>query len=598
MPSRIEDYALIGDCHTGALVAKDGSIDWLCLPRFDSAACFAALLGTPEHGRWLVAPQGEFRVKRRYRDGTLILETEFEGAAGAATLVDFMPPRASHVALIRMVIGRRGHLPMRSELILRPDYGSLIPWVRRLDGGITAIAGPDAFRLCADVELAGEDFKTVSEFDVAAGETVTFSMSWFPSHESPPECQSADSALAAAEAWWREWSGRCQYQGQWFEPVLRSLITLKGLTYAPTGGIAAALTTSLPERLGGTRNWDYRCCWPRDATFTLFALLEAGYVDEARAFRDWLLRAIAGAPSQLQSVYGLSGEHRLLEFELPWLPGYENSAPVRAGNLAYTQLQLDVYGEIMATAFLAYKRGLTPDENAWHVQRVMLEHLESIWREPDEGIWEIRAEPRQYTHSRALVWVAADRAVQMIGQFYTDGPLERWRRWRDEIHAEVCAKGFNSKLNAFVQYYGATELDASLLVLPLVKFLPADDPRIIGTVDAIRRHLLQDGLVMRYRSDPAVDGLPQGEGVFLLCSFWLVNCLWLMGQRDEALELFERLLSLRNDVGLLAEEYDPRTQRFLGNFPQAFSHVALINSAVALSQGQVQAPKQEGAWGR
>lgn len=599
MPSRIEDYALIGDCHTGALVSKQGSIDWLCLPRFDSAACFAALLGNPEHGRWQICPSEEVKgIKRRYRDGTLVLETEFETGTGSATLIDFMPPRTSHMDLIRIVAGRRGRVPMRSELVLRPDYGSLVPWVRRLDSGITAIAGPDGFRVCGDVDLSGEDFKTVSEFEVSAGQSISFTMSWFPSHVPTPPCRDVRSALTKTESWWGDWSSRCEYRGQWREPVLRSLITLKALTYAPTGGIAAALTTSLPEQLGGPRNWDYRCCWPRDATFALYALLESGYVDEARAWRDWLVRAVAGSPSQLQSVYGIAGEHRLLEFEMPWLPGYENSAPVRAGNLAYTQLQLDVYGEIMAAMYLARKRGLPPDENAWRVQSVMLEHLESVWRGPDDGIWEIRKEPRHYTHSRVLAWVAADRAVQTIEQFGERGPLERWRKLRDEIHAEVCAKGFNPKLNSFVQSYGGTELDASLLVLPLVNFLPADDRRIVGTVEAVRRYLVRDGLVMRYRSHPDVDGLPPGEGVFLLCTFWLVNCLKAMGQYDEAVELFERLLGLRNDVGLLSEEYDPAARRFLGNFPQAFSHVALVNSAVALSREATEGGKTNGAWTR
>lgn len=597
MPARIEDYALIGDCHTGALVSKQGSIDWLCLPRFDSAACFAALVGQPDHGCWQIVPQGELRVtRRRYRPGTLVLETEFETDGGAATLIDFMPPRTSHMDLIRIVAGRRGRVPLRSELILRPDYGSLVPWVRRLDGGLTAIAGPDGFRVCSDVPLQGEDFKTVSEFEVAEGDSVSFTMTWFPSHSPTPACRDVQGALAKTESWWSEWSGRCEYQGRWREPVLRSLITLKALIYAPTGGIAAALTTSLPEQLGGPRNWDYRCCWPRDATFALYALLEAGYVDEARAWRDWLVRAVAGNPSQLQSVYGIAGEHRLLESELHWLPGYENSAPVRAGNLAFTQLQLDVYGEIMAAMYLARKRGMPPDENAWRVQRVMMEHLEEIWQDPDDGIWEIRKEPRQYTHSRVLAWVAADRAVKTIEKFGEQGPVERWRKLRGDIHAEVCAKGFNPKLNSFVQYYGGAELDASLLALPLVNFLPADDRRIVGTIEAIRRHLVRDGFVMRYRSSPDVDGLPPGEGVFLLCTFWLVNCLHALGRVDEATALFERLLSLRNDVGLLSEEYDPAARRFLGNFPQAFSHVALVNSAVALSKEVAGQGGKNGAW--
>ena len=580
----IEDYALIGDCQTGALVSREASIDWLCLPRFDSPACFAALLGTPDHGRWQIRPQGEATARRRYREGTLILETDFDTPAGTATVVDFMPPRTSTVDLVRTVIGRQGQVPLRMELVLRPDYGSLVPWVQGLDGGISALAGPDGFHVRSDVEMRGENFRTVAEFTVAAGDLVSFVMSWFPSHCKPPSGADPLKSLLATELWWRRWSGRCRYTGTWNEAVVRSLITLKALTYAPTGGIVAALTTSLPEQPGGVRNWDYRYCWPRDATFTLFALIEAGYLDEARAWRDWLLRAVAGKPSQLQSLYGIGGEHRLPEFEVPWLPGYENSTPVRVGNAAYSQRQVDVYGEVLASMYLARRKGLPQDDPSWRLESALVEQLETIWTEPDEGIWEVRGAPHHFTHSKVLAWVAFDRAVRIIEEFGAEGPLERWKKTRDAIHEEVCRKGFNPTLNSFVQHYGSEELDASLLMIPLVGFLPPDDPRVAGTLAAIEQHLMQDGLVLRYKSEAGVDGLPPGEGVFLLCSFWLVDNLILAGRLDQARELFERLLSMRNDVGLLAEEYDPRAKRLLGNFPQAFSHVALVNSARNLSR--------------
>ncbi|MGE5191236.1 MAG: glycoside hydrolase family 15 protein, partial [Deltaproteobacteria bacterium] len=505
MSARIEDYALIGDCHTGALVSRDGSIDWLCLPRFDSGACFAALLGTRAHGRLLIQPRAENpKIRRRYRDDTLILETDFETPAGAVTLVDFMPPRAVQPDLVRTVIGRSGQVPMRLELILRPDYGSIVPWVRRLDGGISGLAGPDGFHFHSDVELRGEDFTTVADFTVAAGQSVSFNLTWFPSHRNPPRPIDPMKSLEMTEAFWKEWSGRCRYRGRWPDAMIRSLIALKALTYAPTGGILAALTTSLPERLGGNRNWDYRCCWPRDATFTLHALLEAGYLDEARAWRDWLLRAVAGAPDQIQSVYGIAGEHRLTELELPWLPGYENSAPVRVGNDAYSQLQLDVYGEIMATLHLARSKHMPRDENAWRMQRVLMEHLETIWRESDEGIWEIRGAPRQLTHSKVMAWVAADRAVKTVEQFGRDGPVERWRKLRDTIHEEVCTKGFDPRINSFVQHYGSQEVDASLLMLAKVGFLPPDDPRIVGTINAIRQRLMRHGFLLRYETESGV----------------------------------------------------------------------------------------------
>jgi GH15 family glucan-1,4-alpha-glucosidase len=585
MSTLIEDYALIGDCQTGALVSREGSIDWLCLPRFDSPACFAALLGTPEHGRWLIRPQGEVQAsKRRYRDETLILETDIVTADGTVTLIDFMPPRSVEPDVVRTVVGRTGEVPMHLELIIRPDYGSLIPWVRRVDGGISAVAGPDGFQIHTSVPLHGENFKTVADFTVSAGQSVSFVMNWFPSHRSPPPPIDPIKYLVATDIWWRRWSRRCTYRGPWRAATLRSLITLKALTYAPTGGIVAALTTSLPEDLGGVRNWDYRYCWPRDATFTLYALLEAGYIDEARAWRDWLLRAVAGNPEQIQAIYGVAGEHRLVECELPWLPGYENSAPVRIGNGAYNQLQLDVYGEVMDAMDLARRKGVPPDDNAWRVQKVLMEHLEHIWTEPDEGIWEIRGPRRHFTYSKVMAWVAFDRAVKTVEQFGADGPIDRWRKVRDRIHDEVCRHAYDAGMNSFVQSYGSRELDASLLMLALVGFLPASDPRIRGTVEAIERELMRDGFVLRYDTRSGIDGLPGGEGAFLLCSFWLVDNLALLGRLPEAQALFERLIGLCNDVGLLAEEYDHNRKRLLGNFPQAFSHIALVNSARILSR--------------
>lgn len=583
MSIRIEDYALIGDCSSGALVSRDGSIDWLCLPRFDSGACFASLLGTCDHGRWQICPSGQYQVDRRYREDTLILETEFTTPEGSLVVIDFMPPRTAHPDLVRMVVGKTGRVKMHFEFVIRPDYGSLIPWVRRVDGGIRAIAGPDGFQLTSDVELHGENFKTVAEFDVEAGETKSFVMTWFPSHSTPPRPIDPMQALTETEKWWQRWARKCDYTGRWRDAVMRSLITLKGLTYGPTGGIVAALTTSLPECLGGSRNWDYRYCWPRDATFTLFALLQSGYVLEATAWRNWLLRTVAGRPEQMQSIYGVAGEHRLPEQELPWLPGYENSAPVRIGNGAFAQLQIDVYGEIMATFYLAYKKRLPTDDDSWPVQRVLMEHLEKIWSEPDEGIWEIRGPRHHFTHSKVLAWVAADRAVKTIELLQLDEPIERWANLRDAIHADVCQQGFDRELNSFVQSYGSKHLDASLLLLPLVGFLPPSDPRIVGTLDAVQRVLMADGLVRRYDTESGIDGLDPGEGRFLLCSFWLVDNLTQQGRLSEAQQLFEQLLSLQNDVGLLSEEYDPASKRLVGNFPQALSHVALINSAQNLS---------------
>ena len=585
MPSPIEDYALIGDCHTAALVARNGSIDWLCFPRFDGGACFAALLGNEEHGHWMIAPAGDVRrVHRRYRDGTLVLETDYETADGEVTLIDCMPPRSRAPDLVRVVVGRRGQVRMRMQLIIRFDYGSIIPWVSRTDKGIRAVAGPDTLILRALVDLRNENFRTEAEFTVSEGERVPFVIMWHPSHEPEPEMIDADETIASTDEWWREWSGRCTYDGPWRAAVIRSLITLKALTYAPTGGIVAAPTTSLPEHLGGVRNWDYRYCWVRDATFTLYALLLGGYVEEACAWREWLLRAVAGEPSQLNIMYGLAGERRLTELELSWLPGYRHSAPVRIGNAASEQFQLDVYGELMDAMHLARRGGLEPDENAWWVERALTEFLESAWREPDNGIWEMRGPKRHFTHSKVMAWVAVDRMVKAVERFGLEGPVERWRSLRAKIHEEVCRKGFDRERNTFVQYYGGRELDASLLMIPLVGFLPPSDARVKGTLGAIERDLMADGFVLRYRTKPDVDALPPGEAAFLACSFWLADNLALSGRKEDAQRLFERLLSLCNDVGLLSEGYDPGNKRLLGNFPQALSHLALVNTACNLSR--------------
>jgi GH15 family glucan-1,4-alpha-glucosidase len=585
MPSRIEDYALIGDCETAALVARDGSIDWLCFPRFDSPACMAALLGAPEHGRWLIAPAGDVRaVRRRYREGTLILETEYETDGGIVTLIDCMPPRTKNPDIIRMVVGKRGRVRMRVELIVRMDYGSLVPWVRRIDGDLLAVGGPDALLLRTPVELRGENFRHLGEFTVAEGELVPFILTWFPSHLPQPDQANPKEEIEATARWWQEWSGRCRYEGKWRDAVLRSLITLKALTYAPTGGLVAAPTTSLPERLGGVRNWDYRYCWLRDSTFALYALMIGGYVEEARAWREWLLRAVAGKPSQVSTVYGVMGERRLPELELDWLPGYEGAAPVRIGNAACNQFQLDVFGEVMDSLHFARRVGLEPDENTWHLQTALTEFVESAWRSPDEGIWEVRGPRRHFTHSKVMAWVALDRAVKAVERFGLAGPAGRWREARDRIHAEVCVRGFAPAINSFVQYYGSKEVDGSLLLIPLVGFLPATDPRMIGTVKAIQERLTVDGLVSRYADAPYVDGLPPGEGAFIACTFWLADNFALQGRFSEARDLFERLLALRNDVGLLSEQYDRETRRFVGDFPQAFSHVGLINTAANLSR--------------
>ena len=585
MAQPLEDYGLVGDTHTAALVGRDGSVDWLCLPRFDSGACFAALLGDERHGRWLLTPKdGTRRITRRYRPGTLVLETDFETDSGTARIVDFMPPRQTHPRLVRIVQGLEGHVSMQMQMVVRFDYGSIVPWVRRRGDLLSAVAGPDALALHTPVETRGHDLTTVAEFAVGAGESTSFVLTWHPSHTHAPRPLDPHAALHDTESWWRDWSSRAAYEGKWHEQVERSLIVLKALTYAPTGGIVAAPTTSLPEQLGGIRNWDYRFCWLRDATFTLYALLTAGYTQEARAWRDWLLRAVAGSPREMQIMYGAAGERRLTELELDWLPGYEGSAPVRIGNDAARQFQLDVYGEVMDAIHVSRRVGIPPDRPAWHLQRVLLDFLESNWRKPDEGIWEVRGPRRQFTHSKVMAWVALDRAVKAVERFGLDGPIDRWRALCQEIHAEVCRSGFDSDRNTFTQYYGSRELDASLLMIPLVGFLPPSDSRVRGTVEAIERELVHEGLVFRYSTDSTVDGLPAGESAFLACSFWLADNLALQGRESEARNLFERLVSLSNDLGLLAEEYDPAAGRLVGNYPQAFSHVGLINTARNLAR--------------
>jgi GH15 family glucan-1,4-alpha-glucosidase len=603
MPSsqRIEDYALIGDCASAALVGRNGSIDWLCLPRFDSAACFAALLGGPEQGHWTIAPVAPIvRVNRRYLDGSLILTTTFETAEGAVEVVDFMRPRRALSHLLRLVRGLRGSVTMAAEFILRFDYGAVVPWVERLpEGGLVAIGGPERVVLRTPAPLRGEDFKTVGEFIVNSGETIPFVLSYGPSHQPLPPPLNPTRALHDTEVFWRRWSDRCASAGPWSDAIKRSLVVLKGLTYAPTGGIVAAPTTSLPEQLGGVRNWDYRYCWLRDATFTLLALMHAGYYDEARKWRDWLFRAIAGSPDQLQVLYGLGGERRLNEWEVPWLPGYQGSAPVRVGNDAVTQVQLDIYGEILDALYHAHRHGLPPHRHGDAIGRVVLRHLAEIWNQPDEGIWEVRGPPQHFTHSKVMAWVAFDRAVKIAEQSGgTGGALDRWRQTRDRIHEDVCSKAFDADLGSFVQAYGSKSLDASLLLLPLVGFLPPTDPRVIGTVTAVERRLVADGWVCRYNTGEGVDGLPPGEGAFLACSFWLADNLILQGRIGEARALFERLLALRNDVGLLAEEYDPRLGCQLGNFPQAFSHVALVNTAFNLTRSQGPAEQRAAHRGR
>ncbi|HLW12834.1 MAG TPA: glycoside hydrolase family 15 protein [Casimicrobiaceae bacterium] len=585
MPLRIEDYALIGNTRTAALVGKDGSIDWMCVPRFDSNACFAALLGKQEHGHWQLGPaRGVAAVRRAYRPDTLILETEFETEEGAVRVIDCMPVWEERTEIVRIVECVRGSMPMRMELIMRFCYGTVTPWVRRVDDALLATAGPDSLELRTPVELVGRDFTTVAEFTVSQGQRVPFVMTWFPSHETHPLPIDAEAALAATERYWRAWSGHCAYEGRWSDAVHSSLVILKALTFAPTGGMVAAATTSLPEEIGGVRNWDYRYCWVRDATFTLYAFLLAGYHDEARAWRGWLLRAAAGHPAELQILYGIAGERQLTELTLPWLPGYENSAPVRVGNAAAVQSQLDIYGELMDALHLARDAGLAADAEAWNFQRTLVNFCASNWQRPDSGIWEMRGEPQQFTHSKVMAWVAMDRAVRAIEDYGLEGPLDKWREVRAAIHDEVCEKGIDKARGVFVQRYGSTELDASLLLIPLVGFLPPDDPRVRATIAAIEHDLVVDGLVLRYRTSHSTDGLPPGEGFFLPCSFWLADNLALCGRNAEADALFERLLALRNDVGMLSEEYDLHDHRALGNTPQALTHVALINTARNLSK--------------
>jgi GH15 family glucan-1,4-alpha-glucosidase len=603
MPLKIEDYAVIGNCETAALVGRDGSVDWLCLPRFDSAACFAALLGDESHGRWLMAPLDPVtHVSRRYIDASLILETTFETEGGAVRVTDFMARSDGICDFFRRVTGLRGQVVMQSELCVRLDYGSIVPWVTRLEDGRTKyVAGPDRLILQGTVPFENRDMRSRAEFPVNEGDVFDFVLGWSKSFRNVPAAVDLGVTLERVAANAAQWAGRFEGAGEWSNIVLRSLVTLKALAHFETGGVVAAVTTSLPEQLGGSRNWDYRYCWLRDATLTLYALMESNFIEEANAWQQWLLRAVAGSPGQLQIMYGVAGERRLDEWEIPWLPGYENSAPVRIGNAASGQIQLDVYGEVMDALYLARQKGMPADPDVWGVQCEMLKHLEAIWDQPDDGIWEVRGGRQQFTHSKIMAWVAFDRAVRSIEEFELEGPLEHWRALRDNIHAQICDLGFNQERNSFVQHYGSTEVDASLLMLALVGFLPADDPRVHGTIAAIEKDLLVDGFVLRYRTQTEVDGLPAGEGAFLACSFWLADNYVLLGRHDEARALFKRLISLCNDIGLLAEEYDPRARRQVGNFPQAFSHIALINTAYNLHRVSGPAAKraqEEGADGR
>ncbi|WP_247040917.1 glycoside hydrolase family 15 protein [Arthrobacter rhizosphaerae] len=583
--ARIEDYAMVGDLHTAALISMEGSVDWLCLPRFDSPACFNALLDTPAAGRWLLAPvNGGKCTRRRYQPGTLILESEWDTPDGQVRIIDFMPPRDEVADIVRIVVGVSGQVRIRGELALRFDYGHIVPWVRRDHYGVHAIAGPDAAYLVTQAPLRGEKFQTVSDFTVHEGERIPFVLTWAPSHVRRPRSVDAEQVLQATEEFWLEWTEKCPVNGPYAEAVQRSLITLKALTYAPTGGIVAAVTTSLPEQLGGPRNWDYRYCWLRDATLTLQALLAAGYTEEAAAWRDWLLRAVAGDPADLQIMYGIHGERRLPEMQLPWLAGYENSKPVRIGNAAADQLQLDVWGEVLDCLSLTRNSLLRHTDEAWDVQIALMEYLEGAWDQPDNGLWEMRGPRRHFTHSKVMAWVAADRMVKGVRESGLPGPADRWEVLRDTIHHEVMTKGFDVERNTFTQSYGRPELDASLLLIPRVGFLPPDHPRVIGTIDAIQRELSRDGFLLRYQPEHSDDGLPGDEGVFLACSFWMVEALLGAGRHSEAKDLFERLLALRNDVGLLSEEFHVGDGRHLGNTPQAFSHFAMVLSALELEE--------------
>ena len=581
----IEDYGLIGDMESAALVGRNGSVDWLCLPRFDSASCFAALLGDERHGRWRIAPPGATNAtSRRYRPGTLVLETEFETQGGTAKVIDFMPRRAGGPPrLMRIVEGLRGRVPMRMELSLRPDYASIVPWVEATSDGVIATAGPDAYRLSTPLPLRTENGSVEAEFEIVEGAREHFTLTWHLSYEPTPPVEDADSALSRTVAWWQEWSGRCRYDGPYRDGVLTSLIALKAMTSETTGGVVAAPTTSLPEEIGGVRNWDYRYCWLRDSVLALEALLDAGYTEEALGFRDFLFRAGTGDPSKAQIMYGIGGERRLTEFELDHLPGYEGSRPVRIGNAASEQFQLDVYGEVLAVAFLGLETVGRIDERRWPRTRIVVEHVEKVWREPDDGIWETRGDRRHFTQSKVMAWVVFDRAVRIAERFNLEAPLERWKEVRDEIHREVCERGYDPDRGTFTQYYGSKELDASVLNIPLVGFLPGTDERVTGTIDAVWRELGRDGFVSRYSTAETDDGLPGDEGQFLACSFWLVSALAANGRVDEARTLFERLIGLSNDLGLLAEEYDVTRGRQVGNFPQAFSHLTLVVAAYAIA---------------
>ncbi|MBX3187111.1 MAG: glycoside hydrolase family 15 protein [Labilithrix sp.] len=585
----LEGYAVIGDTHSVALVGRNGSIDWLCLPRFDSGACFAGLLGAPGHGHFALAPRSDARVERRYRDDTLVLETDFRTSEGVVRLIDAMPVRDRHPQVVRVVEGITGAVPMRLELVMRFDYGRVVPWVRKLDDGrLLAIAGPDALVLATAMATRGKGLETVAEFTVHAGQRVPFSLSWHPSNEPPPPPPDATRVIEETTRWWRSWSARHAVSGRYRDAVARSLVTLKALTYAPTGGILAAGTTSLPERIGGVRNWDYRYCWLRDATFTLYALMHAGYTEEAGAWRDWLLRAVAGDPGDWQTVYGPAGERRLDERTLAWLPGYEGSSPVRIGNRATEQLQLDVYGEVLDALHQARRMGLSRNDDAWELQRLVGDWLESRWRDVDHGLWEVRGTPRPFVHSKMMAWTGLDRLVKAVEDHGLSGPVAEWRRTRAEIHDEVCRRGFNAALGSFTQSYDSDVLDASLLLMPTVGFLPHDDPRVRGTIAAIERSLVRDGFVLRYATDESsrnVDGLPGREGAFIACSFWMVDALVSIGRVDDARSMFDRILSVRNDVGLLSEEYDLERKRLVGNFPQAFAHVGIVNGAYMLEGG-------------
>ena len=586
-PAKIEDYAFLSDTQSGALVSREGCIDWLCLPRFDSGACFASLLGEKKNGCWLFSPEEKIdKVNRRYRGDTLILETEIETASGAVRFIDFMPPRGKNPDIVRIIEGLRGEVRVKMELIIRFEYGLIVPWVRKVRDGLEAIAGPDGLILRTPIETRGQDLTTVAEFTVKKGERVPFVLTWFASHEEPARAINPEHALRDTEKFWSDWAKQCRYAGRWKDAVVRSLVTLKGLTYAPTGGLVAALTTSLPEEIGGVRNWDYRYCWLRDATFTLVTLMRVGYYDEAKSWREWLLRAIAGSAAQMQIMYGVHGERQLDEREIPWLSGYENSKPVRVGNAASNQFQLDVFGEVLLAMHESHEAGLETGESDWRLQEELMRFLEFNWQEPDEGIWEVRGGRKHFTHSKMMAWLAFDRAVKLgeACKHSNDGNVERWKKIRDQIHREVCERGYNTDKKAFTQFYGSDALDASLLMMPRVGFLPPSDKRVRGTIEAIERELMQDGLVLRYRTEEEhVDGLPGREGTFLPCSFWLVNGLHFIGRTDEARAMFERLLALRNDLGLISEEYDPIAKRQLGNFPQAFTHLALVNSARILS---------------